>query len=99
VKVTKQNSVIAYTNLHEDVLAAVDYEIDYAKALGNDRVESQDPHTTGEYLVMLDTYIAQAKAGWTFQAGDRKALDAIRKVAAIAVRCMTDNGVVRRGEV
>lgn len=81
----------------QEVLDAINEEIAYAKGLGPDRVESQErPHTTAEYLTMLDTYLRRAQDGWTAVAGDQLALDEVRKVAAIAIRCMLDNGVVRR---
>ena len=79
------------------VYAAIEAEIEYAKSLGPTRVESQErPHTTGDYLTMLRTYLHEAEEAWTRNAGDVPALHSVRKIAAIAVRCMQDNGVYRR---
>lgn len=81
----------------KEVYNVIDGEIEYAQALGSDRVESHErPHTTGEYLTMLATYFHEAQESWTRVAGDEKALHSVRKIAAIAVRCMEDNGALRR---
>ncbi len=83
--------------LRVDVLAAIEGEILYAKNLGPDRVESHErPHPTGDYLTMLTTYLRKAQDAWTLNAGDEKALHEVRKIAAIAIRCMSDNGVTSR---
>jgi hypothetical protein len=79
------------------VYALIDGERDYQDSLGPDRREPVEvPHSTGEYLVMLDTYLRKAKDAWTNTAGDRAALDQIRKIAGIAVHCMEDNGAPPR---
>lgn len=85
------------TEVPTEVLSAIDDEIKYAKGLGPDRVQQQErPHTTAEYLTMLRTYLNQADRDWTCAAGDDLALHDVRKIAAIAIRCMIDNGVKRR---
>lgn len=78
-----------------EVYAVIDRERDYQNDLKSDRTDGSDK-SVGEYLVMLDTYINLAKTGWTMQAGNKAALDCIRKIAAVAVRCMEEHGVVER---
>ena len=58
-------------------------------------------HSPGEFLVMLDTYLKRAMAGWTEEGSDWVALDNIRKIAGIAVNCMEQHGAPNReyGEV
>ena len=80
-----------------DVYAAIDGERDYQDSLGPDRVEpSERPHSVGEYITMLSTYLRKAQDDWTLQAGEVAALHQIRKIAAIVVHCMEDNGAPRR---
>lgn len=79
------------------VYALIDGERDYQDSLGTDRREPFEvPHCTGEYLVMLATYLRKAEDAWTNTAGNHDALDQIRKIAAIAVHCMEDNGAPPR---
>ena len=49
-------------------------------------------------LVTLQVYTQEAMVAWTKSAGDDKALDALRKVAAIAVRALEQYGCPRRGQ-
>lgn len=81
----------------DDVYRLIDGERDYQDSLGPDRREpSELPHSVGDYLVMLDTYLRKAKDGWTNNPGVTPALEQIRKVAAIAVHCMEDHGAPPR---
>lgn len=81
----------------QQVYSLIDGERNYQDSLGPDRrLPTEIPHTTGDYLVMLDTYVRKAKDAWTNTAGDPAALEQIRKVAAIAVHCMEDNGAPPR---
>lgn len=48
-------------------------------------------------ILMMDKYLHDAQAEWTHQAGDEKALDKIRKVAAMAIRCLENHGCPERG--
>jgi len=54
--------------------------------------------TVGDHLVMLDSYVVKAKMDWTDNAGVERPLHQIRKIAAIAVRCLEEHGVRNRGE-
>lgn len=77
------------------VLCGIEEEIDYAMGLGSDRTDGS-PKTVGEYLTMLDTYLRRAQDAWTTTAGTEAARHEIRKIAAIAVRCLDDHGTPRR---
>ena len=75
-----------------DVYKLIDGERDYQDSLGPDRrLPSEVPHSVGDYLVMLDTYLRKAKNAWTYCPGVTAALDQIRKIGAIAVHCMEDH--------
>ena len=77
------------------VYKVIDGERDYQNYLGSDRMDGSD-HSVGDYLTMMDTYFRRAKDAWTNNPGDVASLKEIRKVAAIAVRCMEEHGAYPR---
>ncbi len=82
-----------------EVYRLIDGERDYQDQMikpDPSRTNVQGLHSVGEFLVMADTYLDRAKRGWTEEAGDHVALDNIRKLAAICVTCMEQNGGVQR---
>jgi hypothetical protein len=83
----------------ESVYRAVDTERAYQDRLPPDRTEL-DPNdrkrTVGESLTMLRHYMRMAEHDWTVTAGDEKALHQVRKIVAICVRCMEEQGYVAR---
>ena len=71
---------------------AIDRERDYQdQKFGTERNPS-----TGEFLVYLQSYVSDAVFDLTHEPGDKTALGTIRKIAALAVACMEQNGVVER---
>lgn len=52
--------------------------------------------TVGNFLVYMQDYMTQAIHDLTHNIGDEKALDTIRKITALGVACMEQNGSVRR---
>ena len=50
-------------------------------------------------LAMMKVYLDRAFQGFANHYGDQWALDEIRKVVALGVRCMETNGCPRRGQV
>ena len=55
-------------------------------------------HTVGEWLLILESELAEAKQGWVKKNGDGEALAEILQVAAVAVACLEAHGVVERQE-
>ena len=55
-------------------------------------------HTVGEELLLMKVYLDKAVFGYTDTFGDAVALHGIRKVAALAVRCMENHGALPREE-
>lgn len=53
-------------------------------------------HTVGEELLLMKRYLDKAIAKYTDNFGDAPALHGIRKVAALAVRCMENHGALPR---
>lgn len=56
----------------------------------------QEKKKVGEWLVLLNHYVAEANAMWCKTAGDEPTLHVIRKIAGIAVHCMEENGAPLR---
>lgn len=73
------------------VYRAIDSERDYQEAKwGNHR------HEVGAYLTMLRIYMNRADEAWTSNKGDDAALEVVRKIGGIAVRCMEDHDAPMR---
>jgi hypothetical protein len=53
-------------------------------------------HTVGEELLLMKVYLDKAIAKCAHNFGDAPALHGIRKVAALAVRCMENHGALPR---
>lgn len=49
-----------------------------------------------EYLTMLDHYVRHAQDAWTLKAGNIEPLHDMRRIAALAVRCMEEWGALSR---
>jgi hypothetical protein len=83
-----------------EVYAAVDSERDYQDLFihGNPErcTQDQHPHSVGDYLTMLATYVRKAQDAWTNNPGVLPSLHEIRKVAGIAVACMEEHGAPGR---
>lgn len=47
-------------------------------------------------ILLIEEYIFRARAAWSISTTDTEALNMLRKVAGIAVRCMEHNGSPRR---
>jgi GTP cyclohydrolase III len=81
----------------EEVYRVIDAERDYQNSLGPDRTDTEDgSHEVGEYITMLHHYLNEATSSWTKNAGSQAALHNMRKIAAIAVRCMEEHGALER---
>lgn len=56
----------------------------------------KEVHTVGEELLLMKRYLDKAIAKYADNFGDAPALHGIRKVAALAVRCMENHGALPR---
>lgn len=79
----------------QEVYEAIDTERDYQDRLGANRTDGRQ-QTVGEYLTMMRHYMNKADEAWTNNPGDAAALEVIRKIGGIAVRCMEDWGAPKR---
>jgi hypothetical protein len=83
----------------DEVYKAIDGERDYQENLPPNRSEdAKRIRMVSEYLTMLDHYVRHAQDAWTLRAGIDVPLHDMRKIGALAVRCMEEWGAPERGE-
>ena len=71
----------------------IDAERHHQDSLGDVRTDGHQ-HSVCEELVLLQVYLDKAFLAWTGNPGDWYAVQAIKKVAAIAVRCMENHATL-----
>ena len=70
--------------------AAIDSERDYQDELWHDTL------TVGEFVLLLEEYAWKARGQWTTEPKPEvRTMEVVRKVAALAVACMEQHGVVQ----
>ena len=84
----------------DEALSAIVSELDYQNKKWNPETTATcHDHTVGDYLVYMKNYLDEAFAQLS-RNGDpvasNLALNTIRKVAALGVACMVQNGAPRR---
>ena len=81
----------------EDVYELIDGERAYQDALGSERVvQSRMARSVCEELVLLQVLVQRAFEVWVDTPADEEALVMMRKIAAVAVRCMEQHGTSPR---
>lgn len=76
------------------VYKMIDEERDYQDSLCKDTFRhSESDRSVPAELLMLKVYIDKASEDWTKNHGDIPALHQVRKIAALAVRCLENHGV------
>jgi len=83
--------------LREKVYEIIDSERAYQDKLPKIRTDGRK-HTVGEFLIMMQHYMNRAVEHWTLTPSDAMALDDIRKIAGICVKCMEEHGANPRQE-
>jgi hypothetical protein len=69
----------------------------YQESLPASRSEdAKRTRMVSEYLTMLDHYVRHAQDAWTLKAGNIEPLHDMRRIAALAVRCMEEWGALSR---
>lgn len=85
------------------VYAAIDTERDYQDRVWKDNAgkEPNSPvRTVAEELLMLEEYVAKARAAWTIAPRNMEnemTTDVLRKCAGICVRALENHGAPSRG--
>lgn len=83
-----------------EVYAAIDGELDYQNARWNaSTTPTEGKHSVDEFVLYMEHYLGEARRLLSTQANPKAAqdgLDVVRKVAALGVSCMMQNGIVPR---
>ncbi len=83
-----------------EVYRAIDTERDFQDTFVLPERRYCATHTLGEFILMIGQYADQARQKWTHHGdmrdGHPESLHEIRKVAALAVRCMEQHGAPER---
>lgn len=77
----------------EIVLLAIAFERRHQATIWPEYEEGSE---TSEEVTMIRRYLRKADEAWTDTDGDAQALEVIRKIVTIAVRCMQNNGAPER---
>ncbi len=90
-----------------DVYKAIDGERDYQEKW--EKAESEGIHETGAFILFMEYYLQEARRlestlenggnGMLKPQGAEGSLDFVRKVTALGVACMEQNGAPPRGKV
>ena len=82
----------------KEVYKAIDSEREYQESFVLPERQYYQTHTLGEFILMLNQYASQARRMWTHHSdvGPPESLQEVRKIAAIAVRCMEQHGAPHR---
>src|SRR5277367_4994054 len=93
--------VATHRTTRADVYTAIDTEREYQDSFVLPDNEYWQTHTLGEFILMLNQYSAQAQTKWTHPTdpdlrGFENSLHEVRKIAALAVRCMEQHGAPLR---
>lgn len=87
-------------NFRQEVYRAIDSERNYQdKKWGLDRATSGGKHSPEEFLLYMEDYIDEARrftSRHSCPAGPTFVLHTMRKLAAMAIACMEQNGVAYR---
>lgn len=75
----------------QQVYEAVSRERDY-----QDRKWGERGHTVGNFLLILEGELEEAKQAWRKGVGDTTALQELLQVVAVGVACLEAHGVVER---
>jgi len=75
-----------------EVFAAIESERRY-----QDKVWPEGAPSVGDSILLVEEYALKARAAWATEAApEMEALDIMRKIAGIAVRCMEVHGAPQR---
>ena len=80
-----------------DIFDAIGRERDYQDAKWG--TPANYPHSVGEWLLILESELQEAKQAWCKGMGDYDALLELMQVAAVAVACMEQHGAVERTNI
>ena len=77
-----------------EVFAAIDRERSWQEQKWG--ANADHPHTVGEWLLIVEAELQEAKQGWVKGKGDADALRELVQVAAVAVAALEQHGTLER---
>lgn len=83
----------------DEVYAAIDGEREYQDNTISNKFGVQRGeviHPVAAEILMMEDYVQRARKEWTDNKGVEPALQMVRKVAGLAVRCMENHGAPKR---
>lgn len=84
----------------EAIYSALNEERDYQDRRWNKETTiTEGQHSVAEFVLFMDTYIQEIKRDLSYNGepeASQLALDKLRKVTAMGIACMEQNGLVRR---
>lgn len=90
--IRREDSMFLYPLSRDGVYGIIDGERAYQNALPPSRTDGSTKMISG-YAAMIDHYTRAAIDGWVTDNTDWKALDNVRKIAGICVRCLEEHAV------
>lgn len=79
-----------------DVTRAIAYEREYQDNKWG--TIEEHPHTVGEWILIAEAELNEAKQGWCKGRGDEDTLRELLQVAAVITACLQQHGVVGRDQ-
>ena len=87
----------------DEVYAVIDGERLYQDSLWTVEEDGQtvpNDLTIGEFILLLEDYVAEARKQWAQEKKpEQRALNVVRKIAAISVNCMEQHGAPERNSL
>jgi hypothetical protein len=79
-----------------EVYRRVDGERDYQDSFITGKKFEDKIHSVEAEILMMSSYIRKAEDAWTNNKGEEAALDVVRKIAGLAIRCLEHHGCPER---
>lgn len=81
----------------QEVYAALDTERAYQERVWDSSIIHAQEQSVGDAILLVEEYAAKARLAWSQQQyPETNALDIMRKIGGIAVRCMETHGAINR---
>ena len=77
--------------MNEKIIAAITRERNY-----QDAKWGPPQHTVGEWLLIVQAELDEAKLAWVKGQGDTGALEELLQVVSVGVACMEQHGIIQR---
>lgn len=83
--------------MNSEISEAIDRERGYQDAKWG--TIDEHGHTVGEWLLIMERELSEAKQAWCSRRGDAGALEELLQAVAVGVACMSQHGVIERPNI